>query len=149
MSSDPKPRVREVLPSEAWGILEGDPSAVLVDVRTRSEWAYVGLPDISQLGRQLLLVEWVQLPNLSLNPYFVGEVIGQLGDETPGTLLFICRSGVRSLKAAAVVQAHLDAQGQMSECINVATGFEGDLDESHHRGTKNGWKVEGLPWRQS
>lgn len=149
MSSGPKPRVREVLPSEAWAILEGEPSAVLVDVRTRAEWAYVGLPDISVFDRQPLLVEWVQLPNLSPNPHFVGEVIGQLGDTAPGKLLFICRSGVRSLRAAAAVQAYLDGVGQESECLNVAAGFEGDLDDDRHRGTKNGWKVEGLPWRQT
>ena len=28
---------------------------------------------------------------------------------------------------------------------NVASGFEGDLDQGRHRGTVSGWKVEGLP----
>jgi hypothetical protein len=30
----------------------------------------------------------------------------------------------------------------------VLDGFEGNLDDSGHRGT-TGWKAIGLPWRQS
>lgn len=148
MSSDSKPRINEVLPGDAWGILEGDSSAIMVDVRTRAEWAYVGIPDVSSLGLPLLQVEWMRLPNMSLNPHFVGEVLEQLGDQVPDRILFICRSGIRSLKAALAVQEYLDSLGQKCECLNVATGFEGDLNDDHHRGKKNGWKVEGLPWRQ-
>ena len=29
------------------------------------------------------------------------------------------------------------------------SGFEGPLDENHHRGTISGWRMEGLPWEQS
>ena len=32
--------------------------------------------------------------------------------------------------------------------VNVAEGFEGDLDEQKHRGS-TGWKAVGLPWKQS
>lgn len=149
MSSDQKPRIREVFPSETWGILEQDPSAALVDVRTREEWAFVGVPDLTALNRPLLQVEWAQLPDMSLNPHFVGEVVEQLGDSAPGHLLFLCRSGVRSLRAADLVRDYLESIGQAGECLNVATGFEGDLNDDRHRGFKNGWKVAGLPWRQS
>jgi len=31
----------------------------------------------------------------------------------------------------------------------VAGGFEGDLDGDGHRGSQNGWKASGLPWRQT
>ncbi|HEU0290035.1 MAG TPA: rhodanese-like domain-containing protein, partial [Burkholderiales bacterium] len=31
---------------------------------------------------------------------------------------------------------------------NVLHGFEGDLDETHHRNAKNGWRHDGLPWEQ-
>ena len=32
--------------------------------------------------------------------------------------------------------------------INIADGFEGDMDEDGHRGNRNGWKQAELPWRQ-
>lgn len=85
MNAAAKPVISEVLPKAAWEILEGgDPTAVLVDVRTKSEWAFVGgVPDLSSLGRCLLQVEWAQLPNMSQNPRFVGEVLEQLGDQMP------------------------------------------------------------------
>jgi hypothetical protein len=30
----------------------------------------------------------------------------------------------------------------------VLHGFEGELDDHHHRGALNGWRFEGLPWEQ-
>ena len=34
-------------------------------------------------------------------------------------------------------------------CFNVADGFEGNLDQTRHRGTSGGWKASGLPWVQT
>lgn len=149
MGSAEKPSVSEVLPGQAWEILMRDPAAVLVDVRTGAEWAFVGIPDLDSLGRAPLLVEWAQLPGMSINPDFVAQVMAGLGGEIPSRLLFLCRSGVRSLHAARAVKAGLGEAGRECECLNVATGFEGDLDGKRHRGNKNGWKVAGLPWRQT
>lgn len=149
MSLDKNPRVSEVLPSNAWDTLKRDPNAVLIDTRTRAEWGFVGIPDLSTLPNPFLMVEWVQLPDMSVNPRFVDLVREQLWGRNPETLLFLCRSGVRSLYASKAVAAWLDEAGIDGKCVNVATGFEGDPDESHHRGMKNGWKAAGLPWRQS
>ena len=86
---------------------------------------------------------------MSLNPRFAAEVLEAAGDDTPETFLFLCRSGVRSLRAAEAVADHLASAGRSATCINVAEGFEGDLDAERHRGSRNGWKAGGLPWRQS
>ena len=56
----------------------------------------------------------------------------------------ICRSGARSASAASAL-----TEAGFSNCFNVAEGFEGDLDDSRHRGQANGWKARGLPWIQS
>ena len=34
------------------------------------------------------------------------------------------------------------------EVYNVLEGFEGPLDDDHHRGTQTGWRFDGLPWEQ-
>lgn len=141
--------VSEILPQDAWAELENNSDAVLIDVRTRSEWAYVGLPDISELQRSVLLIEWRIFPSMSVNESFVDNLMEELGGTVPSKLFFLCRSGIRSLHAADLVVRTLNAQGLNVACYNVAEGFEGDLDDKGHRGTKNGWKVRGLAWRQS
>lgn len=141
--------VRELNPYAAWQILKEDPSSRLIDVRTRAEWGFVGVPDLAEVDQSTLFVEWVCFPDMSANPHFVAEVMEAIGDDTSSTLLFICRSGVRSLRAATAISEHLTQVGVKADCVNVAEGFEGDLDPIGHRGDVNGWKARGLAWRQS
>ena len=141
--------VGEVDPDEAWDLLAGDKTARLIDVRTRAEWSFVGVPDTGELGQPPILIEWASFPDMSLNPAFVAEVENAIGSENPGTLLFLCRSGVRSMQAAMAVTDHFARMGKSVTCLNVAEGFEGDVDATGHRGGQNGWKARGLAWRQS
>lgn len=141
--------VGEVDPTEACHILETDKSARLIDVRTRAEWAFVGVPVIRDFAQDPLFLEWSRYPEMSPNPAFAAEVEEAVGSDNPGPLLFICRSGARSLKAATAVASHYASKGVHVTCLNVAEGFEGDLDASGHRGDHNGWKARGLAWRQS
>jgi len=149
MSSGSAPSVDQVIPVDAWEILATEKNARLIDVRTQAEWSFVGIPDLSGLTHALICVEWAGFPGMSKNPRFADAVTEALGDEAPGRLLFICRSGVRSLHAAACVADRFAQLGKAVTCLNVAEGFEGDLDANGHRGFRNGWKVGGLAWRQS
>ena len=128
---------------EAWAVLRDEPAATLIDVRTDAEWSYVGVPDLTRLGKQPLLVSWQRFPDMAINAEFI-EMLHRAGLSLDAANLFICRSGARS-RAAALVMA---AEG-FSRCYNVAEGFEGDKDASQHRGTTGGWKAAGLPWIQS
>ncbi len=127
----------------AWEVLTTDPRARLVDVRTRAEWNYVGVPDLSALGGEVALVEWLTFPDGMLNPSFVEDLRG-LTEDLDAPLFFLCRSGVRSAAAAQEATA-----AGFSQAYNVLDGFEGSPDESGHRGLLAGWKAVGLPWRQS
>ena len=149
MGTGSGPRIGEVSPTEAWRLLNESPDSRLVDVRTRAEWGYVGTPDLSEIDGAPIYVEWAAFPDMSPNPQFVAEVMDALEDNVPQTLLFICRSGVRSLRAATAVASYLDDVGKQATCLNVAEGFEGDLNGAGHRGDHNGWKARGLAWRQS
>lgn len=131
----------------AWERLGADPKAILVDVRTRAEWAFVGTPDLSSLAKQPVLVEWLAFPDSRVNPEFVGELSRALtaaGADRESDLFFICRSGARSLEAARAM-----TEAGFRKCHNVEAGFEGPLDPAKQRGKRSGWKVEGLPWVQS
>lgn len=141
--------IYEVGPKETWDGLRNDKDAVLVDVRTHAEWSFVGLPDLSELGKELLLNQWAILPGMQQNPSFMDELDKQLDGAAPSKIYFLCRSGVRSLSAAHLVSEALAARGQSVDCVNIIGGFEGDLDQDCQRGNMNGWKNDGLPWRQS
>jgi rhodanese-related sulfurtransferase len=132
---------------EAWSLIKADPKAQLVDVRTAAEWTFVGLPDLSNVGREVLRAEWQSFPAMSVDPDFVSvtnDALRQAGATSEAPVLFLCRSGARS-RAAAIAMT----RAGFGRAYNVAGGFEGDLDEQRHRGQRNGWKAAGLPWRQS
>ena len=133
----------ELAPSEAWALLERDPSAILIDIRTTAEWSWVGVPDVSKLGRTLQFSSWITFPGMRPNPDFLIEVRQLAGVDHARPLLLICRSGVRSALAAAAL-----TRAGHTQCYNVSEGFEGDHDANGHRGTLGGWKVAGLPWKQ-
>ena len=133
----------DVRPATAWKILNEHKDAVLIDVRTRAEWNYVGLPDLDRLGRKPTLIEWQVFPGMQPNAEFVANLAAALPDRD-APLLFICRSGARSAAAAKAMTA-----AGYSTCFNVAEGFEGPLDADAKRGTVGGWKAAGLPWRQT
>lgn len=131
----------DITPEQAWKILADEPNAVLVDVRTVAEWQYVGVPSIAELGRDTVMVEWVRFPTGAPNQSFV-EDLREQGVEA-GPVIFICRSGQRSIGAAIAA-----TNAGMGPAYNVLDGFEGGLDQNGHRGGE-GWRAVGLPWRQS
>ncbi|MBF6329086.1 rhodanese-like domain-containing protein [Nocardia transvalensis] len=135
----------DITPQQAWDLLRDNPDAVLIDVRTEAEWRFVGVPDTSPLGRPAALIEWVDLTG-SPNPRFVDQLKEVLADRDPDSdapVIFLCRSGQRSIGAAKASTA-----AGYAPSFNVLEGFEGPLDADGHRGGA-GWRARGLPWRQS
>lgn len=132
----------DLSPSETFGLLGDEPAAVLVDCRTRAEWSYVGVPDISSLGKNVVFIEWSTFPEGTVNPDFVTQ-LEEAGVDRDQPVMFLCRSGVRSRAAASAAAA-----AGWHKAYNISDGFEGPPDDHGHRGSKSGWKVEGLPWRQ-
>lgn len=132
----------DVSPQQAWALLSDDPEATLVDVRTEAEWRFVGVPDLSGLGREVIYIEWSDATGRR-NDDFVTDLLA--AGVTPGdrAVVFLCRSGNRSIGAAEAATA-----AGIAPSYNVLDGFEGNLDEQGHRGG-SGWRAVGLPWKQS
>ncbi|MCK0090306.1 rhodanese-like domain-containing protein [Rhodococcus sp. HNM0563] len=131
----------DITPQHAWELLQENQDAVLVDVRTDAEWKYVGVPDTASIGRRTLFVEWVSYPDGAPNERFVDEL--KDAGISGGPVIFLCRSGQRSIGAAEAATA-----AGLAPAYNVLEGFEGPLDAGKHRGGQ-GWRAAGLPWRQS
>jgi len=132
----------DLTPAETWDLLAAEPGAVLIDVRTDAEWNYVGVTDLAALGKKQINISWLTFPGNVKNENFVAEVRTAIPNPDT-TILFLCRSGQRSAIAAKAM-----TEAGYSKCFNIAEGFEGDKDEAGHRGTKNGWKLRGLAWKQ-
>jgi rhodanese-related sulfurtransferase len=136
--------VKTLDPAAAWALLQDQPRAVLIDVRSSMEYLFVGHPKGS------VHVAWIDEPDWVVNPHFVTEVrkvmLGGVGlgeHQTDAPVLLICRSGKRSLEAGKVL-----INNEFTEVYNIEEGFEGELDEEHHRSTTGGWRFHGLPWEQ-
>jgi rhodanese-related sulfurtransferase len=125
----------DLSPHDAWAKLEQ--GAILVDVRTEGEWAHIGIPDTKATENDPLFIQWSFAGGVP-NSAFIDE-LKQQAPEADGTeLVFLCRSGQRSISAAiAATQAGYTA-------YNVLEGFEGEPDRYGER-TLNGWKNRGLP----
>jgi rhodanese-related sulfurtransferase len=139
----------DITPEEAWKLLSDDPDAVLVDCRTDAEWKFVGVPDTSGLGRNVVYVQWSGVDG-KRNEKFVDELIDAgiqpgLGPRASRgrPVVFLCRSGNRSIGAAEAATA-----AGIGPSYNVLDGFEGHLADDGHRGG-SGWRAVGLPWKQS
>jgi rhodanese-related sulfurtransferase len=133
--------VQEISPEQGWVLLNEVPGAKLVDVRTTPEWLYVGVPDVRSTPGTLVQISWHVFPEMRTNEMFAEEL--QRAASPGDVLIFVCRSGGRSLAAARAA-----AESGFSRSYSVRGGFEGPVDDQGHRGNVAGWKFAGLPWKQ-
>jgi len=136
--------VKAFSPLQAFKFVEKNQRAVLIDVRSSMEFLFVGHPVGS------VHVPWIDEPDWIVNPDFVTEVrkvmLGGIGvdeHDSDAPVVLICRSGKRSLEAGKLL-----LNNGFADVYNVDEGFEGELDENHHRSTLGGWRFRGLPWEQ-
>jgi len=135
---------RDLTPQQTWQLIEDDPRAILVDIRSGMEFLFVGHP------KGAVHVPWIDEPDWTVNPEFVTDIRklllgGAICTEDDGCapIILICRSGKRSLEAG-----HVLMEAGFNRVFHVGEGFEGDLDENHQRSTQGGWRFHGLPWEQ-
>lgn len=127
--------MKHLMPREAFEFMRATPHAVFIDCRSEMEYLFVG----HAVGS--LHIAWNDGPEWEVNPNFVNQVRKVASPVRP--VVIICRSGHRSVDAGLALEA-----AGFEDVYNVLHGFEGDLDESHHRNVRNGWRVDGLPWEQ-
>jgi len=139
-----KDALKEIDPVAAHEILQANPRAVLIDIRSSMEFLFVGHPSGA------VHIPWIDEPDWVINPQFAPQVrklmlggVGAQHRDSDAPVILICRSGKRSREAGEF----LLEQG-FTEVYNISEGFEGDLDEHHHRSTIGGWRFRGLPWEQ-
>jgi rhodanese-related sulfurtransferase len=129
--------MRNLLPQEAWTLLQQQPDALFVDVRMEIESLYVGRPPGVEN------IPWYEYPDLTPEPARFCAAVEREAGAKDRTVVLICRSGKRSGDAGQVLE-----QAGFTDVVNVVHGFEGDLDDRFQRSTLNGWRHDQLPWEQ-
>ncbi|MDP3677880.1 MAG: rhodanese-like domain-containing protein, partial [Methylotenera sp.] len=132
------PYAGALTPQEAFEILQENPKAVLVDVRTQAELDLVGRVPAA------LNVEWAFYPGMVANADFAEQLVAELNKrhvDKDSALIFLCRTGGRSSNAATVA-----ASLGFTQAYNTLEGFEGEANSHKQRTLINGWRHAGLPW---
>ncbi len=139
-----KEAVKPLLPAEAHELVEKDPRAVLIDVRSNMEFLFIGHP----MGA--INIAWIDEPDWKINEHFAADVrklllggLSHLQNIGSAPVVLICRSGKRSLEAGELL-----LKEGFADVYNVIEGFEGELDDRHQRSTTAGWRFDDLPWEQ-
>ena len=113
--------------------LNNNSNSIVLDVRTEEEWNSVGKPDAESLNSKTLFISLLLGPDRQKNENFVKDFIDKKVSKKDYVLI-ICRSGVRSMAAAKLLQ-----QQGYKNLINISDGFEGNP------ATGEGWKKSNLP----
>ena len=136
-------QLQSLSPKEAWQICQENSRALLIDIRSSMEYLFVGHP----VGA--IHIPWIDEPDWVVNPEFVTDIrkliLGGLTEDSDSSvpIILICRSGKRSAEAG-----HKLIEAGFKNLYNIDEGFEGELDEEHHRSTSGGWRYHNLPWQQ-
>lgn len=127
---------------------------VFLDVRTRAEVNFLGMPQAADANVPYMLVDGMYAWNdkkgvymLEPNSDFVSEValrVAEKGLDKHAPVILICRSGDRSARAADLL-----AKAGYTRVYTVVEGFEGVMARQGPQAGRravNGWKNAGLPW---
>ena len=140
----PKNPVIHINPQKASDLIQKEPKVAFIDVRSDMEYLFIGHPVGS------VNIPWIAEPDWEINPDFVREVrklvLGGIIDSPEHhsvPVVLICRSGNRSDEAGKLL-----VENGFKRVYNIEQGFEGELDDKHHRSTIGGWRHDGLPWEQ-
>ena len=133
---------------EAYRHKIANPRILFLDVRTRAEVNFLGMPDIADANIPVKPMTHFLTSNGKAyqrvnNPDFVpavAEVIARKGLEPNPVIFIMCRNGKGSAIATNLLAAH-----GYTKVYSVIDGYEGDMDANGKR-TVNGWRNEGLPW---
>jgi len=140
----------DISAEEAYDMLR-EGTAIMIDVRTPEEWAWVGHPGKNKAGEgeeiepYVVNIAWeIEKPGnaykLIKNNLFLPHVAKlNLPYDTP--IITICRSGGRSVAAATALE-----EAGYTNIYNTLKGFEGGSDPNGYRTNPEGWKNTGLPY---
>jgi len=134
--------IKNITSIECFNKLSEISNSYLIDIRTKPEWEFIGVPDLSSLNKKTIFISWHMYPEMKINSLFENQIT-ESNIKKNDNLFLICRSGSRSSDAAEFLASH-----GFTNCFNVKDGFEGEIGPNHQRSNNNGWKFRKLPRKQ-
>ena len=149
-----KPKVshpgKELSPLDAYALIKEDPAhMIIIDVRTKAEYQFVGHPDGAYLIPLQFMGEVFKEKEYEMikNDEFASVILKKFNPKTD-TLFFLCRSGTR---AAMALSEAVTAGWPAERAYVILGGFQGEKMKDKNslfygQRVGGGWKNAGLPW---
>tara|TARA_B100000900_G_C20373595_1_gene631458 strand:- start:396 stop:779 length:384 start_codon:yes stop_codon:yes gene_type:complete len=108
---------------DAFELLSKKVDSYLIDTRSDLEWKTTGIPDLSSINKETILINWGPILDKSFFEQYKKFLIIRFNQND--SLFFICRSGSRSLMAAQFA-----VKFGFKNSFNIYDGFYNDNDQN-------------------
>ena len=108
---------------DAFELLSKKVDSYLIDTRSDLEWKTTGIPDLSSINKETILINWGPILDKSFFEQYKKFLFIRFNQND--SLFFICRSGSRSLMAAQFA-----VKFGFKNSFNIYDGFYNDNDQN-------------------
>ena len=84
-----KDNIKNISSRECFEKLSIEVNSQLIDVRTKPEWIYVGVPDLSSINKKVIFVSWQVYPEMGTNKFFENQILESNIKKIPIFFLFV------------------------------------------------------------
>ena len=109
--------------TDAFDFLSKKDNSHLIDTRSDIEWKSTGIPDLSSINKETNLINWGPVLDQTFFEQYKNFLLSSFNQND--NLLFICRSGSRSLMAAQFA-----IKFGFKKSFNISEGFYNDNDQN-------------------
>ena len=105
--------IKNITSIECFNKLSEISNSYLIDIRTKPEWEFIGVPDLSSLNKKTIFISWHMYPEMKINSLFENQIT-ESNIKKNDNIFLIFRSGNRSFNAAEFLTSR-----DFTNCINV------------------------------
>ena len=109
--------------TDAFDFLSKKDNSHLIDTRSDIEWKSTGIPDLSSINKETNLINWGPVLDQTFFEQYKNFLLSSFNQND--NLLFICRSGSRSLMAAQFA-----IKFGFKKSFNIFEGFYNENDQN-------------------
>ena len=109
--------------TDAFDFLSKKDNSHLIDTRSDIEWKSTGIPDLSSINKETNLINWGPVLDQTFFEQYKNFLLSSFNQND--NLLFICRSGSRSLMAAQFA-----IKFGFENSYNIFEGFYNENDQN-------------------
>ena len=107
--------------TDAFDFLSQKVDSYLIDTRSDVEWKTTGIPDLSSINKETNLINWGPVLDQTFFEQYKNFLLSSFNQND--NLLFICRSGSRSL-----IAAQFAIKFGFENSFNIFEGFHNEND---------------------